>query len=415
MVDLYNKRLNFVYDDWPDGQEFPNPNRPKNYTMEMKQHDNNSPWMPSYTTMRAFPNIEIHHHKINIVSDYPDIQFYYHIWHRNPLVYNFFDKGQLPIDESVLIMFNNNKNLHLIFMNETEVEPKHSLEKLNELLIEKQLDSSRVWVINNNQKLSVWKEELNTKINVHSTRILPLMLKYEVPPKFELNKNTETFFMCHNRSPRSHRYGLLCLLKKNGLLTNTNWSLINGWQTDQINKKNKYTSIFSELDMLDLEKEMRYFDSIETVKSRYETHIQNFDVRSNQEIFNHISTYENSYVNLVTETNFEDDAIHISEKSIKPFFYLQFPLILASFQHNYFLKNVYCFDLFEDVIDYSFDKIENSRDRLFAYVEEVKRIHQNKEFFIEFYKNNQHRFMNNHNIVSRYQNHHDHTFFNNLP
>ena len=39
---------------------------------------------------------------------------------------------------------------------------------------------------------------------------------------------------------------------------------------------------------------------------------------------------------------------------------------------------------------------ENGSKIVFAFVEEIKRINSNKKFFIEFYRNNKHRFIKNH-------------------
>ena len=78
---------------------------------------------------------------------------------------------------------------------------------------------------------------------------------------------------------------------------------------------------------------------------------------------------------------------------------MQFPLILASYGHIKEIKKRYNFDFFDDIIDHSYDNIKNNRDRLFAFANEIKRINNNKEFFIEFYKNNKERFIMN-NIKS---------------
>jgi hypothetical protein len=228
---------------------------------------------------------------------------------------------------------------------------------------------------------------------------------------FEPDK--EFLFMVHNRALKSHRLGILCLLKHYNLLSDTNWSLINGWESNK-NNNLKYSSIFLNEDIDKLKYEIKYFDNINTFKSKYEIDYKNFDVKDNQIIFNDITTYQNSYVNITTETNFENEAIHISEKSLKPFYYFQFPLILASYQHIKYLKDTYSFDLFEDVINYNYDNIQNNRNRLFAFVEEINRIYKNKNFFIEFYKNNKERFIKNHNILANYKNEHDYNFFKQL-
>jgi hypothetical protein len=106
-------------------------------------------------------------------------------------------------------------------------------------------------------------------------------------------------------------------------------------------------------------------------------------------------TFENSYFNITTETEFSTNLIHITEKSFKPFYGMQFPLILASYHHTKEIKKRYDFDFFDDIINHSYDEIKNNRDRLFAFANEIKRINDNKNFFIEFYKNNKQRFIMN--------------------
>jgi hypothetical protein len=412
---LVSDVLNLVYDDWPEGTEYPNANRPKHLPTAPREYDTNSPWMPSYATMRGgFPGVITRNYVLKDVIQFPEMKFFYHVWHRNSLWHDFFSKGLLPIDEDVISMVKTQKNLHLIFMNETEVDYKESLKWLNDILLQKEINPSNVWVINNNQKLQDWKIELNTRINVHSCRLMPLILKHEPRISFKPDKDAGSFFLCHNRTPRGHRYGILCLLKKHNLLYDTNWSLINGWQSDKNNPLNKYNSFFTEKDIGDLETEIKYFEGLDMVKSKYELHDVSFDDKQNQNVFNSISTYENSYINLATETNFTDEAIHISEKSLKPFYYLQLPLILASFEHNKYLKQVYGFDLFEDVINYEYDAIRDNRERMFAYVKEAQRLHENKEAIVDFYRNNRERFIKNQEIVSNYKNDWDYNFFKTL-
>jgi hypothetical protein len=72
---------------------------------------------------------------------------------------------------------------------------------------------------------------------------------------------------------------------------------------------------------------------------------------------------------------------------------------LASPKHIYEIKKRYDFDWFDDVIDHSYDDILDHKDRLRAFVKEIKRINDNKEFFIDFYKNNRERFQKNHDIA----------------
>jgi hypothetical protein len=143
-----------------------------------------------------------------------------------------------------------------------------------------------------------------------------------------------------------------------------------------------------------------YFLNIEQKKSIYEEQYEWFDDRDNTDYINWGETYEtlsykNSYFNITTETEFDTTEIHVTEKSFKPFVAFQFPLILASPGHIHEIRKRYDFDWFDDVIDHSYDNIQNNRDRIFAFANEIKRINDNKNFFIEFYKNNKQRFIMN--------------------
>ena len=99
--------------------------------------------------------------------------------------------------------------------------------------------------------------------------------------------------------------------------------------------------------------------------------------------------YKNAYINIVTESQFIDlgNVIHITEKSFKPFFYYQFPLILASYNHIKYFKAAYPgLDFFDDILDHSYDDIKDDRDRLMAFFDQVKNINNNKQYYINFYK-----------------------------
>jgi hypothetical protein len=107
--------------------------------------------------------------------------------------------------------------------------------------------------------------------------------------------------------------------------------------------------------------------------------------------------YENTYVNLTTESNFDDreNIIHITEKTYKPFFYYQFPLILASENHIKTVKEVHKLDFYEDIINYDYDKEVDNKKRLELYFKEVLRLYGMKEQLKEFYIKNKSRFENN--------------------
>jgi hypothetical protein len=351
--------------------------------------------MVSTEPMRVFHNTKIKNWKISDVPNNPDKMFYYHVWNRNGWNNRFFADENLPIDKEVIRMIKTNKNLALIIMNECEFEKKQALERLDKIVKKLRINPKQVWFIHNGEKLPEHKQELNTDINVHASRSMSTSVQGTFPPvRLRTMKTPNQFFLCHNRSPRIHRYGILCLLKKYGILDDTNWSLVGGYNFN--NQKFLFKDIFRFEDVLELLDEIQYFTKIDIKKSNYETIYDELDDREVQRLPSEPNTYENSYVNITTETNFVGEDIHITEKSFKPFFYFQYPLILASHHHLKYFREAYPeLDFFDDIIDHSYDDKKNDRDRLLAFVEEIKRIHQNKEFFIDFYKTNKHSFQKN--------------------
>ena len=406
--------INFVYDDWDEENNVPRANRPK--IVDFEEDTVNLPWLVSENPMRVFESTKVVNRKLEDVIKYPDEVFFYHVWHRDSLIWHFFSKGNLPVDDEIIRMVNQNPNLHLILMNECEFEFKNSLKLLDQIVKRLKLNPKQIWFINNNEKLEEYKLELQASINVHTARSMSTAVHFRGGElNFKVDKNIDSFFLCHNRSPRPHRYALLSLLKKHGILDSVDWSLVNGWYDDKEKRESNYLQIFTPEQLQDLSSEIAYFDAIEMKKSKYETHRLEFNDRSSQSIFFEPDTYENSYFNIVTESNYFGEDIHITEKSFKPFYFLQFPLILASYHHGYYFRKAYPeYDFFDDVINHDYDNIVDDMARIVAFVNELKRINDNKEFFIEFYNSNKERFIKNHEICKNYKNTYDYNFFKQL-
>jgi hypothetical protein len=212
---------------------------------------------------------------------------------------------------------------------------------------------------------------------------------------FKSNKNGK-FFMTFNKAPKKHRYGLLCLLKKHNLLENTNWSMLPTFNNNR--DENFYKPIFDDETINFLKDEIEYFKNLEYKFSDFETD-NVFSYRLVIDLTNVENgvNYENTYVNLTTESDFDDreNIIHITEKTYKPFFYYQFPLILASENHIKTVKEVYKLDFYEDIINYDYDKEVDNKKRLELYFKEVLRLYGMKEQLKEFYIKNKSRFENN--------------------
>jgi hypothetical protein len=219
--------LRFVYDDWDEENNVPRPNRLKTY----KQEGVNSAWLVSTDPMRVFSRTIIENYRLEDVVNNPTQVYFYHVWFRMSLYSSFLSNNILPIDDKIINFAKENLNFHLVFMNEGECEPKVTLERLHEITTTLGLNQRQIWLINNNEKLGDYKKEIGTFINVHTTRSLSTIFNINfnnsLHVKYKAEKEPGSFFLCHNRSGKLHRYALLAILDKYGLLDDTDWSLIN--------------------------------------------------------------------------------------------------------------------------------------------------------------------------------------------
>jgi len=94
-------------------------------------------------------------------------------------------------------------------------------------------------------------------------------------------------------------------------------------------------------------------------------------------------SYENSYCSLITETSFENNEEHLTEKSFKPFANLHLGVFLSSYKHLERLNN-YGFITFSDFWDEGYDSIIDPKERMDEVVKIIKEI--NNKNLLDIYK-----------------------------
>lgn len=417
MATLWNRKmgnfLNLVYDDWDYNTLNPGVNGEKNFGKN-KFRRIEKPILDrlGYLNYNCF--------RLNDVYETPNENFYYFISILSGLN-QFLENGELPLSKEVYDCFKQTTNLHIVFYNYVEVESEYCINKTESIIKELNLDPSRFWMINNNTRLDEFKKRGNLLINVYSSKMVGVDASIDLSQFGPFNFKTEKegcFFMCQNRRPKAHRYGILCSLLKNNLLYDTDWSLTEGWDYNKENFRGFYSSIFNDSEIDELLPEIAYFGEIKCKLSDYEKNKSwfsgdNGDMRWGCRYDR--KTFEESYVNIATETNFDSDDIHITEKSFKPFYFYQYPLILATQDNIKMLKQYYDFDFFEDMINIEYDSEPDHRKRFMLFVEEVKRIHKLKNWFIESYPKNYERFiLNQSKLFNIKNNKDDYNFFDYL-
>jgi hypothetical protein len=316
--------------------------------------------------------------------------FYYVINHFCPF-YRMIIGNDWLISESVEDCIRH-KNLNVIFLSFHESFNNFELDirLLQNVLKHKNLNESQFYVINNNSLLTDFYKVFDTKINFVKSDFLIEITSSSISQDHEkiepyLGERKFTF-LCQNRRPKTHRLTLLSLLKNNNLLDNdiTDWSLTYG-------TKNHYDLItFGDDLFFDNEKSpniIKYFNEIVVLPKLgfYEQEKDWFKSPEDYKHFQHIEyeCFKNSYVNIVSESNYEVKEVHITEKTYKPFFFFQIPIFLATYRHIEMLRREHDFFLFDDLIDHSYDNEVDNIKRMYMVLDEIKRLSNMKDYLIE--------------------------------
>jgi GDP-L-fucose synthase len=218
-----------------------------------------------------------------------------------------------------------------------------------------------------------------------------------------LNASKKQFFLSYNKNcNRIHRSCFLLWLIKNKIHLDTKFSLL---IKDEITLKNLYIYLKSS-DSENINDLWKYYDNFENIGEV----VLDWDYNNNpDDLFSNTgystkSHYSDTLFSVVTETTFENDSLNITEKSFKPLANCH-PFIIIGDQHIHEKLKEFGFELYDDLIDYSFDSIYDNLERFDAVTKEIKRIHELGDGWILFwYKQNIEKIRNNSKILLDYSN-----------
>ncbi len=126
-------------------------------------------------------------------------------------------------------------------------------------------------------------------------------------------------------------------------------------------------------------------------------------------------TYQESYINITTESNYTiTSSVHVSEKSFLPFLSYQLPIFVASPGHVKSLREKYDLDMFDEIINHSYDNEHKNGKRMDLICNELIRLSDNERTIKEFYKSNYERFEKNRQKILDYRSkYYDKTYIKN--
>jgi hypothetical protein len=310
-----------------------------------------------------------------------------------------------------------NNNLKVIFLCEVETHKYYDI--FIELLIKKikknNWKEENFYIIDNNSIHKDIKEKFNTNINFFKINYLLYCLG-KLTNKMSADNllmDKKFIFLCHNREPHHHRILFLSHLKHLKLLEDNiiNWSLI--FRHTGENTTVDSVSLTRFKDYIDVNNKELVSDFAKLRKSKkicyYENDMNIINANNDKYNFDMVgyvteTSFQNAYINIVTETHFIfGEGIHITEKSFKPFYYFQLPIFLALHNHVKTLKDEYGFYLFDDLINHSYDDEKDDAKRFHMVVNEIKRLSNMREEISLYYKNNIDKLIHNHNIIKNNQ------------
>lgn len=245
-----------------------------------------------------------------------------------------------------------------------------------------------------------------------------------VMPQREKNPNMETFWIGLCNSPHAHKILTACCLlghdlglayepmAKTGLLRISNYPIANttleqylttckdmdfswvdfDWNTLHQDQKNIYQKGFDLLSQC--------ANGGHPGGSDYAQFHQNYIRVDNAANFQtHLTKlYNNTLVELVIETTFTNHAIFITEKFKNSVYGFNLPIIFSSAGSVAYLRNI-GFDMCDDVIDHSYDLVQDPLQRIFVAVKSNIKLLSDKQYAWQAWTNSLSRLERNYELA----------------
>jgi hypothetical protein len=213
-------------------------------------------------------------------------------------------------------------------------------------------------------------------------------------PLTEKNLDSKLNFVSLNRNNRSHRAVLLSLLygldlDKHGLIS--------------CMFKDEIVEIFEYLkwDFTDTRVKEIVEQGFTKLKSATMT------INDDKEIYHNYNNdnvtnfknklmnyYREIFVEIITETSFTEKCYLITEKTLNSIYGMNFPILMCGKGSVELLRQI-GFDMFDDIIDHSYDTIDNPIDRLYTAISNNSRLLADNKYVKDIWVANKSRFENN--------------------
>lgn len=385
--------LNLLFEEWGDGKPIPNGN----------SFGCGEPYCYEY--------IDVNNIKVNEVGRYNNV--YYPI-SLNQEFYCIFRTGFFS-QEILSLLYN--KKIKILLLREHEGGGDHRdfFKKLKKLINDNNLSADSFYLHFANKNLYKYYEQSigNIGLNLHITDWLlehtSLQLKKSIESEsinelgYRFKKRTfedidrKFNFLCFNRVPKAHRVSFMAKLIKEDVISDVDWSMLFApneflqfYGEHKKDGKNifdlqHFSKFFDNNELANYERELKYV-FVTKKKTLYEPESMNiFSYFGDTKTTHFKQSYDNTYCSLITETSYENNEEHVTEKSFKPFINLHLGIFLAPYKHIERLKQ-FGFKTFGEFWDEGYDNIESPKDRMNAVVKLVKELNNSgklKELYLK--------------------------------
>jgi hypothetical protein len=302
-------------------------------------------------------------------------------------------------------------DIKLIYVSDNESGSVDSIKWFETWLTDKGVDLSKIILINNNRWIKKLESNEN-KIQVDSfERIVWEGVKCVMnnkDPNFDKDSKKK-IFQCYNRAINAYRTCVIVDLIKQNLIDEVDWShLRRPFYLDSIPEKGLPT-IYEIITGNRFETIENIYNDLVTKypkKSEFESHYEFEDENGSIDynIYYNENPYKFSYINIVNESKFDEYDnyhMHITEKTLLPFYYFQLPLFFANWNHVKFVEDNYGLDMFRDFINHDYDSEKDFQKRYKMLFIEINRLYKMKNEISDFYVKNKERFEANHDIIEK--------------
>lgn len=317
-------------------------------------------------------------------------------------------KEQKNTYDTVLLEKQKEYDIKILYVSDNESGLNDSIKLVESMITDGAGNLNNSVLINNNR----WIDKLvtnDTKIQTNSLeRIVwegAKCIVNNTEPTFD-NDSKKKIFQCYNRAVNTYRTCVIVDLIKEKLIDEVDWShlrrpdYLDAKDTPTLTKYERITGNTFESIKETYENLVSMYPKKSEFELEYEFEDKNGSIDYN--IYYDKNPYKFSYINIVNESKFDEfdnKHMHITEKTLLPFYYFQLPLFFGNSNHVKFIEETYGLDVFRNFINHDYDLEQDFKKRYKMLFEEIQRLYKMKSEIAKFYVDNKSRFEKNHEII----------------